>query len=260
MSIELKEVPMANSTDFTRTLQISFNTTEQNKAFYGDSDQRFNLHELELAKLEKSFMATVRKQAESVACLMNQQYLIPTTKNSWLTKEEGWTLHPQTPTLAQKVEQKFKKENVQFGEKEAFRDQLAPGFGTAFLVGKRLVMTSAHCICQNESSVVDQTIILKACLVFGFHEIKKRPSEYFFAKNQVYWIKKVINYQFVRIKDRNHEFTEWTDWALLELNEDVPFTPLRMNMMEKIADKLELYMLGHPGGVPLKKIQEKIGR
>jgi V8-like Glu-specific endopeptidase len=230
--------------EFTRNIQISLNTTQQNKSLYGDGDQRINLHELESTKLETSFVATVKEQAEKIACLVHQDFLIQ--------KEDGWQFHPMTPTLSQTIERQFQAENALFGEQESFKDELAPGFGTAFLVGNRLVLTAAHCVCIKDTDILDQKVILQARVLFGFHEIKEKPSDYFFAKNKVYQIKKVVAHQFTRIRDKSNNYTEWTDWALLELDEEVPFTPLRMNMTEKVADKIELYMLGHPSGLPLK--------
>jgi DNA replication protein DnaC len=43
----------------------------------------------------------------------------------------------------------------------------------------------------------------------------------------------------------------WTDWALLKLDREVACDPLPLNL-NKVADKIELYMLGHPNGLPLK--------
>jgi NLR family CARD domain-containing protein 3 len=228
----------------TRNVQITLNTTEQNKSLYGEGDQRLNLHELESTKFDTSFIAAVKKQAEKIACLVHKDILIK--------KEGGWQFHPMTPTLSQTIERQFQGEDAPFGEQEAFKDELAPGFGTAFLVGKRLVLTAAHCICVKDSNILDQKLIKHARLIFGFHEIKEKSSDYFFAKNKVCRIKKVVAHQFIRIRDKNQSYTEWTDWALLELDKKFPLTPLRMNMTEKVADKIELYMLGHPSGLPLK--------
>jgi HEAT repeat protein/V8-like Glu-specific endopeptidase len=223
---------------------VDFSLTHGNKVRYADQDQRLNLHELETTKLDQIFVSTVKEQAKSVACMIFKEYL--------LEKDSGWQLHPQTRTLAAIVEQQPEFGGVTFGEKEAFRDEVAPGFGTAFLVGKQLAMTAAHCVCQKDSDILDQAVIRRACLVFGFHEIKAQPSDYFFTKHQVYQIKKVVSHQFIRDRDNKLQFTDWTDWALLELTEEAPFTPLPMNMTEKVASSIELYMLGHPSGLPLK--------
>jgi ankyrin repeat protein/V8-like Glu-specific endopeptidase len=232
------------SPDFTRKVQLSLNTHQQNKALYGDGDQRMNLDQLESTKLEKPFIAKVKKQAESIACLVHKDYLVE--------KGDGWQFHPMTPTLGQRMERVFQKENVLFGEEEAFKYELAPGFGTAFLIGKRLVLTAAHCVCDKDSNSLNLKVIEQARLVFGFHEFKADSNEYYFSQHQVYQIKKVIGHQYTRIRDKNDNFTDWTDWALLELDKDAPFVPLRMNMTEKVADKIELYMLGHPSGLPFK--------
>jgi hypothetical protein len=223
------------------TVKLSLNTHQHNKALYEAGDQRMNLGQLESTKLNKSFIADIKEQAERIACLVREDILIP--------KEDGWQFHPMTPTLEQRIERLF-QENVLFGQQEAFKDQLAPGFGTAFLVGKRLALTAAHCVCIKDTDILDQGVINQARLIFDFHEIKEKPSDYFFAKNKVYKINEVVAHQFVKIREKNQSYTEWTDWALLELDEEVPLTPLPMNMTEKIADKIELYMLGHPSGLP----------
>ena len=226
------------------SLSTKSSSSHYNKALYGERDQRLNLHQLEKALTDQEFVTTVKEQAEKIACLIEKAFL--------LEKEGGFQFHPQTHTLAQKMEKQFAKEKVFFGEQEAFKDELAPGFGTAFLVGRRLALTAAHCVCFENTNILNQDVIEQARLVFGFHTIKKNPSDYFFSHHQVYQIKKVIAHQFIRLKNKNSEFIEWTDWALLELTEEPPFTALRVNMTEKIADKIELYMLGHPLGLPLK--------
>ena len=40
--------------NFNRNVQITLNTTQQNKSLYGEGDQRLNLHELESTKLDTS--------------------------------------------------------------------------------------------------------------------------------------------------------------------------------------------------------------
>ena len=88
-----------HSTDFTSSVQITLNTNQQNKVLYGDGDQRLNLPQLESTKLDKSLIATIKKQAESIACLVHKDFLIK--------KEEGCQLHPMMPTYGLKVEQQY---------------------------------------------------------------------------------------------------------------------------------------------------------
>jgi V8-like Glu-specific endopeptidase len=219
------------------------NSLQINKAIYNNNDERQNLDVFESSELDKSFVDTVKKQAESVACLISHQFLIKKA-------EGGWELSPKVPTLAQVVEYEFQAKqgtNETFGEQEAFHDEYAAGFGTAFLVGKQLAMTAAHCICKKDTNILNEKIIQATYIVFGFQNDKK-----LFADKQVYQIKRVVSHQFTRIKDKNQNFTEWTDWALVELDREAPYTPLKMNMTKKVADKVELYMLGHPSGLPVK--------
>jgi V8-like Glu-specific endopeptidase len=236
------------------TQQVPFETVQKNKALYNNKDERKNLDDLNAmdpfgpSELDQSFINTVKKQAESVACLISKQFLAK--------KDEGtWQLASKTPTLAQVVEHEFLQtggSQETFGEKEAFCNEYAAGFGTAFLVDKQRVLTAAHCICKKDTNILDEKLIAATRIVFGFKNAKKDPSDYLFADKQVYQIKKVISHQFTRIKDKYYNFTEWTDWALVELDREVPFTPLKLNMTRKIADKTELYMLGHPYGLPVK--------
>jgi HEAT repeat protein/V8-like Glu-specific endopeptidase len=225
-----------------------FSITQINKAIYNNIDERQNLDAFESSGLRSTFIQTVKTQAESVACLISNRSLIQGTTGHW-------QLAPKTPTLAQVVENQFLMTLGTyeiFGEQEAFGNEYAAGFGTAFLVNKRLAMTAAHCICKKDTDILDEKIIQSTLIVFGFQNAKKFPSDYLFADYQVYQIKKVISHQFIRIQDKNHSFTEWTDWALVELDREAPYTPLKMNMTKKVADKTNLYMLGHPYGLPLK--------
>jgi HEAT repeat protein/V8-like Glu-specific endopeptidase len=216
---------------------------QKNKALYNNKDERQNLDAFESSEFNQSFITTVKKQAESVACLIFHHFLIK--KN-----DEGWQLSPKIPTLAHVVEHEFQEKHGNhdaFGEQERFCNEYAAGFGTAFLVGKQLAMTAAHCICKKDTNIRDEKVIAATRIVFGFQN-----AHNLFADRQVYQIKKVISHQFTRIQDKNKNFTEWTDWALVELDREAPYTPLKMNMTKKVADKVELYMLGHPYGLPVK--------
>jgi HEAT repeat protein/V8-like Glu-specific endopeptidase len=216
---------------------------QQNKALYNNKDQRQNLAPFESSELNQSFISTVKKQAESVACLIYQHFLIK-------QDDGGWELSPKTPTFAQVMKHEFQEKDGNhetFGEQERFCDEYAAGFGTAFLVGKQFAMTAAHCICIKDTNILDEKVIAATRIVFAFQNADK-----LFADRQVYQIKKVIRHQFTIIQDKHQDFTEWADWALVELDREAPYTPLKMNMTKRVADKVELYMLGHPYGLPVK--------
>lgn len=144
------------------------------KALYTSFDYRYNLNQLENLDLPSDFIATIRRQAQSVACLVFNQYLIK--------RDGGWGFNDKVPTLAQQQEQNPEFEGIQFGEQEAFRDEYAAGFGTAFLVGKRLALTAAHCVCHKNSNQLNMRLIDAVRLVFGFHDVLEKRSCQFFLK------------------------------------------------------------------------------
>ncbi|MBA3236808.1 MAG: NACHT domain-containing protein [Parachlamydiaceae bacterium] len=231
------------NSQFSTKSPLSPTTSPINKAIYNNKDKRQNLDAFALNESDKSFVSCVKKQAESVACLVLNHFLKQRT-------EGDWELTLPTPTLTQVVEHEFLERlgtQEVFGEQEPFHDEYAAGFGTAFLVGKNLAMTAAHCICEKDTKILDKKVIGATYIVFGFQNGKK-----LFADKQVYQIKKVISHQYTRIQDKNQNFTEWTDWALIELDRVTPYAPLIMNMTKKVANKVELYMLGHPSGLPVK--------
>ena len=206
--------------------------------YYGSDDYRYNLDRLGDLNLPFGLAESVRLQAERVACLVLQNYLT--------RKQGGWGFTEDVPTLAMKHQSNLE---VSLGEHEAFRDEFAPGFGTAFLVTKQLVFTAAHCICYEESSEMNPKLVKATQLVFGFHGVKER-SDYLFSEDQVRNAT-LVAYQYFRARGRKTFYSEWTDWALLKLDKEVAWDPLPLNL-EKVVDKIELYMLGHPNGLSLK--------
>jgi HEAT repeat protein/V8-like Glu-specific endopeptidase len=209
------------------------------KGLYNNNDCRYDFHRLQDLNLPLDFAKTLKEQAQKVACLVHQKYL---TK-----RDEGWGFTEDVPTLADQQEMML---NAIFGEKEAFRNQFTPGFGTAFLVTNQLALTAAHCFVPKDSTEFDPHIVEAAKLVFGFHAVYENRSGYFFTEEQVHTVT-VVAYQYFRASGRNTAYSEWTDWALLKLEREVACDPLPLNL-NKVVDKIELYMLGHPNGLPLK--------
>ncbi|MBA3238881.1 MAG: HEAT repeat domain-containing protein [Parachlamydiaceae bacterium] len=213
------------------------------KALYSNFDYRHNLDQLEGLGLPSDFIETIKTQAQSVACLVHEQ-------NLRQRKEGGWTFSDDVSTLAQIQEDQFNHE-ASFGEKEAFRNEYAAGSGTAFLVDKQHVLTAAHCVCEPNSSQLNTKLIQAARLVFGFHNAKEKQSDYVFNENQIFKIV-VVAHQFFRLPGKNKAFSEWSDWALLKLDREAAYPPLPLSLSEKVGDQIQLYMLGHPNGLPLK--------
>jgi hypothetical protein len=121
------------------------------KALHSNFDYRYNLNQLEDLDLSSDFKAIIKTQAQSVACLVHEHFL--------KKREGGWQFGDDVPTLAQQQEQNPEFQNVQFGEYESFQNEYAAGFGTAFLVGKGLALTAAHCICIENSNELNTKLI-----------------------------------------------------------------------------------------------------
>ncbi|MBA3237870.1 MAG: HEAT repeat domain-containing protein [Parachlamydiaceae bacterium] len=215
---------------------------EQKSLYHDSNDYRYNLDRLNDLNLPKGLPEVVMKQAERVACLM---------LHDRLTREkEGWVLSESVPTLASKQKQDL---NADFGENQAFHNEFVPGFATAFLVTKQLALTTAHSLFnpnKKDSRKIDSKLVKATRLVFGFHGVKEKRSDYFFREEQVQTVT-VVAYQHFRSRGRKNFYSEWSDWVLLKLDRAVTWDPLPLNL-EKVLDKIELYMLGHPNGLPLK--------
>ena len=173
-----------------------------------------------IKEIDPMTISKMEKQAQSVACMIYFQ-------NPEELESENFRLC-NTVTLAKKIETKIKnqleqgfevigakesnmgssKKEILFGENEAFRDELAPGYGTAFFIGKRFVLTAAHCICLLNSDCLDTNRIQKTKLVFNFKKIEKnKPIFSFFTKentevtfdeSDVFGIKRVVCHKFCK--------------------------------------------------------------
>jgi hypothetical protein len=185
---------------------FSIDSTRKDVTFYSPNEANLNSNEL-----DQSFSDSVRKQAESIACLFSKNCLIE-------APEKGWQLASDN----------------------------ANGLGTAFLVGERLVLTAASCLYKKiNDDFIDDKFIETLRLVFGFQ------NSYLIEDKQVYQIKRVITYRFRGMLGEKHS-VGWVDWALLELDRKAAYAPLKLNMVEKVADKIVLYTLGHPLGLPIR--------
>lgn len=207
-----------------------------NKSLYtiGD-DRRRNLYEVN--------DVGIRGKASSVACIVTQQ----------LTEEQGRLKFSESITLSKRIKRRFN--GIKFGEYENFRKEPTPigNVSTIFLVGRKLMLTAAHCVgsggevSQPPYELMPEEQLKKIKIIFGFHMIDKDRCRDTFEKDDVYEIKKIVAFRHVRSKDCR------VDWALVKLDRDVVARkPLQLNFNEKVAKYAQLFMLGHPTGLPLK--------
>ena len=236
---------MEKSDPFESLLKLNFEIAqiEINKALYTPGkDRRGNLCDQEHMKNLTPIVSKIEQQAQSVACLMLADKLKKLSSDHYQLQ--------QTMTLAKRIEGEMK---IPLGEKEAFRNEPAPGFGTAFFIGKKFAITAAHCVCLENSENLDTERIKKTRLVFNFKMKEKNQCENIFNAADVYAIKKVVFHQCSKKQ------TKWVDWALLKLDRIVEGRkPLEVSYAQKVAKDVKLYMLGHPSGLPLKLTKEGI--
>ena len=223
------------------TSQIVFSSQEQeekNKVYYSNQDKRENLYKTE-QWTDQNFAQKVLEQARSVACLVEEKHLDPPLYYQHSHHVNTLALHIQNVKQAEFV--------GNFSQEPSF------GFGTLFLIGKQLALTAAHCVCKKNSEnldpneqLLDKKIISTYFVVFGFQMTSESSYPKQFPKKDVYKIKDVVKHQLARKGN-------WADWAILQLDREVEDrVPLPLNFIHKSAKEIELYMLGHPQGLPMK--------
>ncbi len=173
-------------------------------ALYTDGDNRHNLN-------EPAVLASIKEQAGAVACLI--------TSKNLLKRQDGQFICDQRTTL----------ESQGWQAATAFKKEPLVGFGTAFLVSSKLVLTAGHC--ADESTIGETRLVFNLTLQRAKSPI---PGE------QIYRIKGII------AKSLNN----LGDYALLEIDREVVgVKPLTLDLSSTPKD---VYMLGHPYGLPLK--------
>jgi hypothetical protein len=208
--------------------QLSLNET---KGFY-DNDRK-NLYELDADPL----IETLKLQAESIACLVNENYLV---ENKPMNQ---FQLSPAVQNLAQKIHARY---GMPYGEGQPFYEEPSLGFGTMFLVSSRTALTAAHCVCLENSDRLDQTRIKATRVVFGWQMIQANEYKKTFHTNEVFLINRVIFCSFTR-------GATCTDWAWVELDRDVEGrAPLTIDFSSMLKLNTPVYLIGHSNGIPLK--------
>lgn len=130
---------------------------------------------------------------------------------------------------------------------EKFREEPAPGMGSGFLVGEDLLLTAGHCVYDGISSKLKDLESYK--VVFRFHKTEEDKDKTTFREDDVYTIKKVINYSYAP------ESTDIADWALVQLDRKVEgVTPVEIDSLLKEDELLgrSIYAIGCPTGTAVK--------
>lgn len=224
-------------------MESARNISERDKSLYFDKDNRINLYQINSTE-DKVFVKTVKEQALSIACI------IPVDSFKKINNQ----YHLNTPvTLAKKetsirlINNEFEPTEHPIGNKVKFANEPAPGLRTAFLIEQQLALTAAHCVCHKGSDILNESEIKQTRLVFGFQMLDEKEYKSDFD------LKDVCKYTVIAHRYCREESWE-EDWALLKLDRPIEGRPpLKMNAsIDAIANVVNLYMLGHPMGLPLK--------
>lgn len=116
---------------------------------------------------------------------------------------------------------------------ERFWDQPSAAECTGFLVAPDLMVTAGHCV----------EGLFNYAFVFDFYMKDVDDPVQSFGPNQIYYANKVVSSQ----------FTPTTDYAVVQLDRPVVGRiPLTLRKSGKVAVDDELFVIGHPTGLPTK--------
>lgn len=119
---------------------------------------------------------------------------------------------------------------------ERFANQPTSPFCSGFLVGKQLLATAGHCIDGNN--------LARTRFVFGFVMIDRNTPNVIVQNSDIYCGASIVAH---RLESAG------ADYAVIKLDRPVTgraVLPLRRT--GKIADGRQVYVIGHPSGLPLK--------
>lgn len=119
---------------------------------------------------------------------------------------------------------------------ERFASQPTSPFCSGFLVGSRLLATAGHCINNNN--------LARTRFVFGFEMVDKNTPRVTVPNDDIYSATSIVAH---RLESAG------ADYAVIKLSRavtDRAILPLRRT--GKIAAGRDVYVIGHPSGLPLK--------
>ena len=115
---------------------------------------------------------------------------------------------------------------------------------TGFLVAPNIMATAGHCF-------VDETDCATKKIIFDVNSKEQSRKGYSVNSNNVYSCARIISTMYDMNRLDEH------DYALIELDRAPKRrTPLKLNMSKKIDNSANVFMVGHPFGMPLMLSRE----
>jgi hypothetical protein len=175
--------------------------------------------------------APMRQLADSVVSLWASERVIPNGQNLKLTVVNFGTAENLCPT-------------------ERFREQPKGAFCSGSLVGEDLVMTAGHCI-EDQAECADTKI------VFGFNiKAEGGNAATTLPMSEVYGCKTILKREkvyYYHTVDTTTKVNFGPDYALIQLDRKVSgHKPLEINRNQNLAKGSDVFVIGHPKGLPLK--------
>ncbi|MCB1068277.1 MAG: trypsin-like peptidase domain-containing protein [Simkania sp.] len=202
------------------TFQVVDRYNEEKAIYSSFGDTRINCYEMD---------PDMQVRAQSIACLILTDHIHENSgKGRYTLKGDS---------LAQRLELGKPGDKVHFAKEPSL------GMGTAFLVAPQLALTAGHCVCKQGENTLDYDRIQKTRIVFGFQMVAADTW------NDQVETSNVRHFEVLHFRNMGGN----GDWALLGLDQEVShIKPLPVNFTNIVTGTPDIYMLGHPSGLPLK--------
>ncbi len=163
---------------------------------------------------------TVLRAADAVCALVKAKDLRPLANGGWRLRTISY------------------QQNYKLCSSEPFVEQPLGCFCSGFLVGPNLLATAGHCV-ENTADLAGIRF------VFGFRMKDGTQARTEFKSDEVY--------QGIEVIGRKLEEPSGRDWALVRLDRSVVGRkPVTFRRRGKIQKGRDLFVIGHPNGLPVK--------
>jgi hypothetical protein len=163
----------------------------------------------------------INNNAESVAAICLQEGLIETDNNTSLLKVEQYSKH-----FNLHLNEPFRHQPIAVGR-----------LGTCFLVKKNVIAAAAHCV--TEESLPRLRFVFGYKMLDAYNAATQLPERNIYRGTRI--IKRVYNPP-----------PNMPDWALVELDREVAYRSVVTMSEKELSPEQEIYVLGHPLGLPMK--------
>ena len=201
-------------------------------AIYGKDDREF---------VTIKSKTKIRKLSKSVALILSSDYLESNslTTSLWMPNIQIKKMKAPVSSNIIQILAPDLKEARDMCIDERFVTSPALPACTGFLIAPNILASAGHCFI-NEDDCANKKII------FDVVDSKQNALGYVVSSKNVFNCTKIISTAY----DQSDPY--YQDYSLIELDR-IPKgrLPLKLNLIKKIADNEQVFMIGHPVGMPL---------